>query len=180
MFIKLIETFTFYGADVILLASLTNLVVYLLKISVLKKMQKKLLTFVPFAVGTVLYAAYAALKAMSFAPILSGYTDVLEHGISVGAVSTLLYVLYEQFVRDKKSGNAAEQVIEKLIAGYVAEGSAKSAASLIVAALGRDVTGDGAKRTQEIILENAAENVTEQDAAMLAKLIIETVARLSL
>ena len=132
--IQIIDTFTFYGADVILLAWLTNITVYLLKISVFKKMQKKLLTFVPFITGTVLYAAYAAVRNLSFTYIFANYTQILEHGLSVGAVSTLLYVIYEQFVRQDKSLTAREGVIKALIAGFVPTDKQERTAKLIAEA----------------------------------------------
>lgn len=49
--IKIIDAFTFYGVDVLLLAALTAVVTQVLKISVLKKLKKKILTFLPFVLG---------------------------------------------------------------------------------------------------------------------------------
>lgn len=176
--IQIIDTFTFYGADVLLLAWLTNIIVHLLKISVLKKMQKKLLTFVPFIVGTVLYATYAAVRNLSFTYILINYTSVLEHGLSVGAASTLLYVIYEQFVRQDKSLSASEGVIKALISGFVPTDKQEQAAKRIAEAIAKDVTGSGAARTAEILSGDACEGVTENEIALLSKLIIEALANL--
>ena len=92
--IGIIDTFTFYGADVILLAALTAVTVQICKATFLKRVKRKLLTFLPFIFGTVFYAAYAATKNLSLYYLLEEYVYVLEHGISVGAVATLLYVLY--------------------------------------------------------------------------------------
>ena len=176
--IQIIDTFTFYGADVILLAWLTNVTVYLLKISVLKKMQKKLLTFVPFITGTVLYAAYAAVRNLSFTYIFANYTQILEHGLSVGAVSTLLYVIYEQFVRQDKSLTAREGVIKALIAGFVPTDKQERTAKLIAEAVAKDVTGSGAERAAEILFNNSGEDVSEKEIALLSKLIIEALSGL--
>lgn len=177
--IKIIDTFTFYGIDVVLLALFTALTVQLCKVTFLKKMQKKLMTFLPFVVGTLYYAVYAALKNMSFNYLLDEYVAVLEHGVSVGAVATLLYVLYEQFVRkDDKLGTTAS-VISTLIEGYVPSSSVQKAALLIAEAVERDVTGSGAKKTAEIIKEYAGENADENDVQLLANLIIETLARIT-
>lgn len=177
--IQIIDAFTFYGIDVLLLSWLTNIIVHLLKISVLKKMQKKLLTFVPFIVGTVLYAAYAGIRELSFAYLLEHYTAVLEYGITVGSTSTLLYVVYEQFVRGEKSFSAGEEVIKALICGFVPTEKQEQTAKDIAAAISRDVTGNGAARTAEILSENLNEGVSEKEVVLLSKLIIEALANLS-
>lgn len=177
--IEIIDTFTFYGVDAIALAVGTALVVQLFKRTVLKGVQKKLMTFLPFCVGTLLYAAYAAVRALDFFILFENYTDILEHGVSVGSLATLLYVLYEQFVRAKSGLSAIEEVIKTLIEGYVPTESAEQVAKQIAAAIERDVTGSGAKRAAEILTENADEGVTERDVELLSRLIIETLAHLT-
>jgi len=177
-FIQIIDTFTFYGVDVLLLAALTATTVQLLKISVFKKLQKKLLTFLPFFVGTLFYAVYAGVKELSFFYLIENYVSVLEHGFSVGAAATLLYVLYEQFVRDKKQTSVAESVISTLIEGYIPSEKIQTVARLIADAIEKDVTGNGAKRAAEIIAENS-EEISERDIALLSKLIIETLAHIA-
>lgn len=177
--IQIIDTFTFYGIDVVLLASLTAIVVQICKITFLKNVQKKLLTFLPFFVGTVLYAAYAAIKNMSFCYLLDEYVNVLEHGISVGAVATLLYVLYEQFVRKDDGLSAAERVIATLIDGYVPSENVRKVASLIAEAIEKDVTGNGASKASAILKENARDEITERDIQLLSRLIIETLAHIT-
>lgn len=178
--IQIIDTFTFYGLDVIALAVATCLIVQLLKITVLKKCNKKLLTFLPFLTGSLLYAAYAALINLSFRFIIDNYLSVLEHGFSVGALSTLIYVWYEQFMRDKKSVSATHSVISTLIAGYVPEENVEAVADKIAAAIERDVTGDGARKIAEILSENNLGEVSENDVKMLSRLIIETLAHISI
>jgi len=178
--IEIIDAFTFYGIDILLLAMLTAVCVQICKITFLKKLNRKLLTFLPFFLGTLFYAAYAALKNMSLVFLVREYISVLEHGISVGAAATLLYVLYEQFVREKKCAlTPSAGVISTLIEGYVPADKTEAVAKLILNAVERDVTGDGAKKTAEILTENAQENVTENDVRMLAKLIIETLAHIN-
>lgn len=177
--IKIIDTFTFYGIDVILLAALTAISVQIIKVTIFKNKKKKLLTFLPFVAGTVFYAAYAALKNWSITYIMDEYTAILEHGISVGAAATLLYVLYEQFVREKSGLTATQSVISTLIDGYVPTANVESVAKLIAEAIEKDVTGNGAKRAAEILAENSQEDVTERDVQLLAKLIIETLAHIS-
>ena len=117
--IKIIDAFTFYGFDVLFIAALTAITVQIFKLTFLKRCRKKLLTFLPFALGTLFYAAYSALVNWSLTYLLNEYVTVLEHGFTVGSLATLLYVLYEQFVRDKKTASATVGIIETLIEGFV-------------------------------------------------------------
>ncbi len=177
--IEIIDAFTFYGIDVILLAALTFAVVQLCKLTFLKKLNRKLITFLPFILGTVFYAIYAGLKNMSFEYLLINYVSIIEHGMGIGAASTLVYILYEQFVREKKSGlTATESVISALIEGYVPTDDVEKVAKSIAEAIAKDVTGGGAQRAAEILTANAAENITERDIRLLSKLIIEALAHI--
>ncbi|MDE7168212.1 MAG: hypothetical protein K2O28_05115, partial [Clostridia bacterium] len=161
--IKIIDTFTFYGLDVVILAALTAVTVQICKVTFLKNTKKKLLTFLPFTFGVIFYAVYAALINWSVSYILTEYVSVLEHGISIGSVATLLYVLYEQFVRDKTTASASEGVISTLIEGFVPTDRIESVAKEIAQAIERDVTGNGAKRASEILTENSGEEISERD-----------------
>ena len=118
-------------------------------------------------------------KNLSLYYLLEEYVYVLEHGISVGAVATLLYVLYEQFVRDKKTPNAAEGVISTLIEGYVPSNRVQEVTKLIADAIEKDVTGNGAERAAKILAENTEGAITEHDIRLLSGLIIETLAKIN-
>lgn len=177
-FIQIINTFTFYGFDVAALALLTSLATQLVK-KLLFKRAKKLVTFMPFMLGTLFYAVYAAVRNLSVFYLLDEYVSVLEHGISVGAIATLYYVLYEQFVREKSGLSETEKVISTLIEGYVPTDSLEAAAKAVAEAIERDVTGNGALRTQEILTEFSNGEITERDIQLLSRLIIETLAHLT-
>lgn len=176
---EIIEAFTFYGADVIALAAATSIFVQILKLTLLKNCQKKIITFLPFLIGTLLYAGYCALVHLSFCYVLENYVSVAEHGFSVGALSTLIYVWYEQFVRNKDKGGAAAQVISTLIEEYVPKEELASIAEQIARTIEKDVTGDGAKKTADILAAHTPEEVTESDIKVLSRLIIETLAHIS-
>ena len=176
---QIIDAFAFYGFDVIVLAAFTSLLVQLAKKTLLKRCNKKVFTFLPFLFGTILYATYAGVRHLSFEYLIENYISVLEYGFSVGALSTLTYVCYEQFLQNKTKVSATEGVIATLIAGYVPSDSVERVAKLIAEAIGKDVLGDGAKKTAEILTANQGENVTENDVKLLAKLIIETLAHLN-
>ena len=176
---EIIEAFTFYGFDIIALAVATSILVQIFKRTLLKNCQKKVITFLPFAIGALLYTGYCALVHLSFRYILDNHVSVLEHGFSVGALSTLIYVWYEQFVRNKNNGSAAVQVISTLIEAYVPKEELASIAEEIASAIQRDVTGDGAKKTADILAAHSLEEVTENDIKVLSRLIIETLAHIS-
>lgn len=178
-FIQIIDAFTFYGADVILLAAATAVLTQLLKITLFKGARKKLATFLPFMLGTLLYAVYAAVRNLSFVYLFEEYVSIIEHGVSVGAAATLYYVLYEQFVREKSKLSATEKVIATLIESYVPSDGLEAAAKAVAEAIARDVTGDGARRAEEIIASYSQGNATEQDLRLLSKLIIETLAHMN-
>ena len=177
-FIQIIDTFTFYGFDVAALAFITTVAVQILKKTILKSVNKKIFTFLPFIVGTVLYAAYYAAINVSLRVLVSDYVAVLEHGISVGAVATLVYVMYEQFVREKNTLSATEGVIKTLIEAYVPPENLERVAKEIAAAIEKDVTGGGARKAAEILTENCGD-IDENSVNLLAKLIIETLAHLT-
>lgn len=178
-FMKIIDTFSFYGMDVILLAAVTCIAVQLLKKSVMKNCKKKIVTFLPFLLGTLFYAAFAAVKRLDFFYIIENYVEVYEHGFAVGALSTVIYVWYEQFIRDKSEKSTVESVIETLIEGYVPSEALEATAKAIAEAISKDVTGNGAAKAVEILSANADEELSERDVQLLAKLIIETLAHLS-
>ncbi len=176
--IQIIDTFTFYGLDVLLLAVATCIFTQLLKKTLFKNSQKKVITFLPFIVGLLLYAAYFALYNLSFKILLEKYVTVLEHGFSVGALSTVIYVWYEQFIRGKQKTSASQGVIATLIEGYVPSDAVETVAKSICEAIEKDVTGDGAQKAAEILLEQGGDGINESNAKMLAKLIIETLAHM--
>ncbi len=178
-FIEIIDTFTFYGIDVILLAAATALITQLMKKTLFARAQKKIVTFLPFLTGIFLYAVYEGVRNMSVAYLFEEYTSIIEHGISVGTAATLYYVLYEQFVRKPNGLSETEKVVAALIEGYVPSDSIEAAAKAVAEAIGRDVTGNGAARAQEIIAGYADGEINEKDVVLLSKLIIETLAHMS-
>lgn len=178
-FFSVIDTLTLYGVDIAALSVLTCTVVQILKRTLLKNCQKKILTFLPFLLGTVFYAIFAVVAHLSIGYLVDELPYICERGFTIGSLSTVIYVWYEQFVREDKTAGASEGVISTLIEGYVPTDAVEETAKNIAEAISRDVTGDGAKRTAEILNASCAEGVTERDIALLSKLIIETLAHLS-
>lgn len=176
---SIIDTLTGYGADIAFISVMTCAVVQILKRTVLRNCQKKVLTFLPFLLGTIFYAAFTAAYSLSIAPLVDGLPEVCERGFTIGSLSTVIYVWYEQFVRAKDTKSATEGVIATLIEGYVPTDEVESVAKNIAEAISRDVSGEGAKRTAEILTANTGEGTSERDIALLSKLIIETLAHLN-
>lgn len=177
-FFEIIDTFTFYGFDLAALSAVTCVVVQILKLTALKRCTRKVLTFLPFVIGVALYAIYISARQTDVAYVLTNCVDVLEHGFAVGSLSTLIYVCYEQFIREKDPTSRTEGVITTLIEGYVPTNEVERIAKQIALAIEKDVTGDGAKKTADILAESA-EQMSERDVQLLAKLIIETLAHLN-
>ncbi len=176
--VEIIDVFVFYGMDVITLACVSAILVQILKVTLLKNIQKKLITFLPFVIGTVLYGIYRGIYEWNAYFVLQNYVDVLEHGIAIGSLATLIYVLYEQFIRGESGSNIAEEVIASLIEGYVAEEKIAKTAKLIADAISRDVSGAGVNKTAEILKNNSLPEVEEKDIGLLSRLIIEALAKI--
>ena len=110
--IQYLSAFRLYGWDVLLLAGAVSLLTALLKKTVLQNAPKKVYVFLPFALGILLYAVWRALVTLSAEPFTTGLATTLEGGFGCGCAATLYYVIYEQFIRKKKtdaeSGTSAE------------------------------------------------------------------------
>lgn len=177
--IQLINTFTFYGIDTVLLAVLTTVTVAIIKKLFFKKASKKLLTFLPFIIGTLFYCGYSALINQSFSPIVNDVSAHLEKGFAVGATATILYVVYEQFVRGDTATPLSESVAKTILEGYVKSDKLDGAAKSVYEAVLNDVTGSALERVRRIISEHADENTDEREILLLAKTICDTLTRLN-
>lgn len=177
--IQLINTFALYGIDTVLLATMTTVTVTIIKKLFFKKASKKLVTFLPFIIGTLFYCGYSALVNMSFAPVINGISAHLEKGFAVGATATILYVVYEQFVRGKSTCTIFESVAKTILAGYVNSAEIDETAKSASEAVLNDVTGSALERVRKIISEHADEGTDEREILLLAKTLCDTLARLN-
>lgn len=177
--IQLINTFTLYGIDTVLLAALTTVTVAIIKKLFFKKASKKLLTFLPFIIGTAFYCAYSAIMNLSFAPVINGISAHLEKGFAVGATSTILYVVYEQFVRGDKSTPLSKSVAKTILEGYIKSDELDAASKSAYEAVVNDVTGSALERVRKVISEHAAEGTDEREILLLAKTLCDTLSHLN-
>ena len=106
--LQYLSAFRLFGGDVLVLGLAVTIAVSVLKKTALKNAPKKLFVFLPFALGTIVFAAFRCLAELSAAPITSDLAATFEGGFACGCAATLYYVVYEQFLRVKQSaaGNA--------------------------------------------------------------------------
>lgn len=97
-----VEILTEYGADIAFLSVLTCVCVEVLKKTLLKNCTKKVITFLPFLLGVFFYAVFAAATNLDFGYVIRELPHVCERGFTIGSLSTVVYVAYEQFVREKQ------------------------------------------------------------------------------
>ncbi len=107
--LQYISAFRLFGGDVLVLGLAVTIAVSVLKKTALKNAPKKLFVFLPFALGTIVFAAFRCLAELSAAPLTSDLAATFEGGFACGCAATLYYVVYEQFLRVKQSaaGNTA-------------------------------------------------------------------------
>ena len=113
--LQYLSAFRLFGGDVLVLGLAVTIAVSVLKKTALKNAPKKLFVFLPFALGTIVFAAFRCLAELSAAPLTSDLAATFEGGFACGCAATLYYVVYEQFLRVKQSAagnaeNAAENV----------------------------------------------------------------------
>ena len=129
--LQFFNAFRAFGADVLLLALGVTLVTSLLKKTVMKNCSKKVFVFLPFAIGLVVYAVYAALVTLSADPFTKNLMETLEKGFACGLAATMYYVLYEQFIRSPKS-TAHLDPLYTLLDGIVPEEQREEATGQLI------------------------------------------------
>ena len=121
-----------YNADVLLIGAAVWALTALLKRTLLKKVKRKFLTFVPFAAGILLYAGFSALTG-GFGAGAAALAPVLANGIACGSLATVIHVVYEQFVRGNGSLSLKAQCVKALLSdcGEIADADAEAIAAAI-------------------------------------------------
>ena len=116
--LQYLSAFRLFGGDVLVLGLAVTIAVSVLKKTALKNAPKKLFVFLPFALGTIVFAAFRCLAELSAAPLTSDLAATFEGGFACGCAATLYYVVYEQFLRVKQSaaGNAENAAAENAAA----------------------------------------------------------------
>ncbi|MDE6411780.1 MAG: hypothetical protein K2L02_04505 [Clostridia bacterium] len=146
--LQVFNAFRTFGADVLLLALGVTLLTSLLKKTVMKNCNRRVFVFLPFAIGLVVYAVFAALVSLSADPFTKDLLNTVEKGFSCGLAATLYYVVYEQFIRSPKS-TEKQDPLYTLLDGIVPDGKKDEAA----AALTEKSTGVESEQLPEVIRE---------------------------
>lgn len=154
--LQYLSAFRLFGGDVLVLGLAVTIAVSVLKKTALKNAPKKLFVFLPFALGTIVFAAFRCLAELSAAPLTNDLAATFEGGFACGCAATLYYVVYEQFLRVKQSaaGNAENAAAENAAAENA--GSAENAPT------------DGARSAEETvrtILKTFVSAETAEEAA---------------
>ena len=152
--LQYLSAFRLFGGDVLVLGLAVTIAVSVLKKTALKNAPKKLFVFLPFALGTIVFAAFRCLAELSAAPLTSDLAATFEGGFACGCAATLYYVVYEQFLRVKQSaaGNA-----ENAAAAAENTGSAENAPT------------DGARSAEETVRTLLKTFVSAETAEEAAK-----------
>ena len=155
--LQFFNAFRAFGADVLLLALGVTLVTSLLKKTVMKNCNKKVFVFLPFAIGLVVYAAYAALVTWSADPFTKEILQTVEKGFACGLAANMYYVLYEQFFRPTKSP-AQLDPLYTLLDGIVPEEQREDAVALLI----EKCTGVAKEQLSEVIRQTLSPYVSPE------------------
>lgn len=155
--LQYLSAFRLFGGDVLVLGLAVTIAVSVLKKTALKNAPKKLFVFLPFALGTIVFAAFRCLAELSAAPLTNDLAATFEGGFACGCAATLYYVVYEQFLRVKQSaaGNAENAAAENAAAENT--GSAENAPT------------DGARSAEETVRTLLKTFVSAETAEEAAK-----------
>lgn len=151
--LQYLSAFRLFGGDVLVLGLAVTIAVSVLKKTALKNAPKKLFVFLPFALGTIVFAAFRCLAELSAAPLTSDLAATFEGGFACGCAATLYYVVYEQFLRVKQS----------------AAGNAENAAAAENAGSAENAPTDGARSAEETVRTLLKTFVSAETAEEAAK-----------
>ena len=127
-----------FNADVLLIGAAVWALTAVLKRTLLKNVKRKYMTFVPFVLGILLYAAFTALTG-GFDAGVSALAPMFAQGVACGSLATVIHVVYEQFLRGNGGLSLKAQCVKALLAdcGEIADADAEA----IAAAVGTDEEG---------------------------------------
>lgn len=178
-FIEIIDLITFYGVDVAVLGITTSALTQILKLTLLKSAPKKLYTFLPLITGVLLYTVYCMLAHASFNYAFENLAYILERGFSVSAVATIVYAVYEQFVRGQSVKlPTAEMIVAAMVTDLIEPEKLNTVVQNIDKALESSVEGEAVEAVARILFENAQGDADMESFRTVAMLISETLARL--
>lgn len=177
-FVEIIDLFTFYGVDVVIIGAITCVLTQILKTTVLKNAPNKVYAFLPVVIGTLMYFAYAMLTHLSFEYAVQNFTFLLDKGFTVGGAATIIYVICEQFVRGGSSLPTAQKVVAAIIKNCVDSQKLNDVARKIYDEF--DATDlDGAAKQIANTLSESAGDADAEEFLDLAVLVANTLYKMT-
>lgn len=174
-FFEIIDAFQKYSIDVLLLAFATTAFVSILKHTVLKNAKKKILTFLPFIIGIIFYGVYQGVINCSFNFVLENYTIICEGGLTCGTVSTVYYILYEQFIRERSDESLTESLIKKLLTGVVETDKLLNVSESLFKILSTEKSENEQKTQIFALLKTECANMSTSELSGYTSLILNAV-----
>ena len=170
--LQLFSALRLYGADVLLLALGVTLLTALFKKTVFRNTTKKFYVLLPFLIGFVLYAVYRMIATLSVAPLTEEIVSTLEGGFGCGCAATLYYVIYEQFIRGKGSGDAISP-LQPFLDGIVPAESQAEAEEELLKASDCETDEERLSYLKETLARYASPPLEEKELDLCAALIAE-------
>ena len=104
-----------FNADVAIIGAAVWGLNLLLRKTLLKNIrQKKILTFLPFLLGILLYSAYSA--AVGGSP--ADWCAMFNAGVTCGSLATVIEVAYEKFLLGDDTKNVRAACVKALLSDY--------------------------------------------------------------
>ncbi len=170
-FVQLIGTYRMFGADVLLLACGVTAATSLLKKTVLKSCNKVVFAFLPFVLGTVLYALYRTVSERSLAPISGDFLVTLEGGFGCGCAATLFCAVLKQSADEAKAISPLLPLLE-----FIPEGRRKQAADALYEATAAMTESESCSYFTESLNDYADPPLTEEQLRNTAAVLAHYVA----
>ena len=142
---------------------------------------KKYLTFIPFILGCIAYAIYMFICDNSY-NVFSSLT--VEKGFECGAASTIYYIVYEQFIRGKKSltdnSDYKQLAVEEILKDFVKEDAIESVSKYLAENVSLSISDNAYCLTlcTNALNGKTLSGVTEDDISLMSKLIVKTLSAL--
>lgn len=138
---------------------------------------KKFLTFVPFMLGILVYALFLLIIG-KMSEILM--LETLHSGAACGAVATIYYVIYEQFIRGKKAVMEIYDTKALAVMGILERTIIKKDLEAVSNDIYIILSSDNeeqykSKEILNLIILNKKEDITEKEIKPLVKLILKLV-----
>ena len=139
---QIFNAFEKYSIDILFLALIVVIITSFVKKTVFKNKHKKIVTFVPFIAGIAVYILYMYfLKNTDIKSLIT--SENIRNGFITGGISTVYYVFYEQFIREKRSiaeFSVSELAVEGILSAIVLKDNLESCAKEITSEITERLT----------------------------------------